>query len=271
MRSRPQLKFVEYLAALMLFTTMILQTRYNLLILALLFLSSCNEEKNTVKINLTVQNSPGLQLVSLVGKDYGQPPLLLDTATIKAGNSKSSFETAFSSPGIYSLTFGKDGRYILFSNDEPVIDLTVNWNNFSEYSISSPASVSLKNMLLGFNGYLRTIDSLRLDTLQKYSDSIRNITQTQIAGKRNEAKQFLTQFTDTTQNPAVAVYALGILQQQQNDSVVMKPLIAKLISRFPNDPTILTLNQDYQAWLKKQVIVPITKPDTLPALPDSAK
>lgn len=225
---------------------------YKLLLAVIIFLSSCRQDKKTITINLTVQNSPAAQVVSLIGKDYGQQPVLLDTAAIHAGNSTCTFETVTSTPGIYSLTFEKDGRYILLSNDEPVIDLNVNWNKFSDYNTSSPASASLKSLLVNFNDYLGSIDSLRTDTTQNHSDSVRNIRAQQIDEKRAEAKRFLSQFTDSAHNPAVAVYALGILQQQQNDSATMKPLIKRLAARFSTDETVTRLNRDYDAWLKKQ-------------------
>ncbi|MCC6290213.1 MAG: DUF4369 domain-containing protein [Chitinophagaceae bacterium] len=245
---------------------------YKLLLGSIVFLFfSCGEKKNTFKINLSVQNSPAAQMISLIGKDYGQSPLLLDTATIAAGNSTHSFETVVSSPGIYSLTFGNDGRYILLSNDESVINLSVDWNKFSDYNISSPASASLKKLLINFNGYLHDIDLIRKDTTQNHSDSILNVKKAQIEQKTSEAKQYLTQFTDSTKNPALAIYALGILQQQQNDSVTMKPLINRLAARFPADEAVIKLNTDYQAWLKKQREIPVSKPDSLLSLPDSAK
>ncbi len=249
---------------------MIAQHKYLFLLGAFMFLLSCNEEKNTIKLNLSVQDNPATQVVSLIGKDYGQNPLLLDTATINAGNSSCSFEISASAPGIYSLTFEKDGRYILLSNDEPIINLSVNWNKFGDYSISSPASASLKELLLSFNSYLRSIDSLRSDTIQNHSDSLRNVRKEQIDDKRIETKQFLSRFTDSAKNPAVAVYALGILQQQQNDSNTMKPLIKRLAARFPADVSISNLNQDYDNWLKKQSIATMGKPAPLFSLPDTA-
>lgn len=248
---------------------MIVKNAYMFLLSALLLLFSCNEDRKTISITLIVQNSPSAQVISLIGKDYGQQPLILDTAMINAGSSTCTFEIVGSSPGIYSLAFEKDGRYILLSNDEPVINLSVNWNKFSDYSISSPASASLKGLLVSFNAYLYGIDSLRTDTTQNRSDSIRNVRKEQILEKQDEAKHFLAQFTDSTKNPAVAVYALGILQQQQNDSNTMKPLIKRLAARFPVDVTVSKLNQDYDAWLKKQSIAAIGKPAPLFSLPDT--
>ncbi|MFT4017850.1 MAG: TlpA disulfide reductase family protein [Agriterribacter sp.] len=233
-------------------------------------LSSCSNPKNTFTIHLTVENSPGPQAVSLIGKDYGQSPLLLDTATITAGNNTCTLKTVTSMPGIYSITFEKDGRYILLSNDEPVINLSVDWNKFSDYSVSSPASTSLKSLLITFNGFLHDIDVIRKDTTQNHSDSIRIERKAQIEKRTNDAKQYLSQFTDTTKNPAVAIYALGILQQQQNDSAIMKPLIERLVTRFPADETVTSLNKDYGAWLKKQHIVATRNAAPLFSLPDTS-
>ncbi|MFT3749331.1 MAG: TlpA disulfide reductase family protein [Agriterribacter sp.] len=243
---------------------------YICLFTAVAFLSSCSSKKNSFKINLAIQNSPGSQIVSLIGKDYMQSPLLLDTATIIAGNNTCTLETVTSTPGIYSITFEKDGRYILLSNDEPVIDLSIDWNKFSDYNVSSPSSASLKSLLVTFNGMLHDIDLIRKDTTQNHSDSMRMERKAQIEKRTNLAKQYLTQFTDTTKNPAVAIYALGILQQQQNDSAIMKPLIKRLVARFPADETATNLNKDYDAWLKKQNTVATGKAAPLFSLPDTS-
>jgi peroxiredoxin len=67
------------------------------------------------------------------------------------------------------------------------------------------------------------------------------------------------------------MYALGMLQQQKNDSILMKPLISNLSARFPKDETVQQLGRDYNIWLTKQrsAIAP-GKMAPLFALPDTS-
>lgn len=241
------------------------------IVLLLIVFSACTQQQASMKINITVQNNPEKQIVSLIGKDYGERPVIIDTVTLNAGNSTCHFETLISTESIYSIRFQKENRYILFSNDAPSIDMNVNWNDFAGYTVSSPASSSLKNLLVTYNGYLNDKETSAKDSTQALTDSIRNVQQQQALEKSTKATAYLSQYTDTTKSPAVALYALGILQQQHNDSLTMKPLIQKLVKRFPNDASINKLNADYKTWLTTQKGNPdIGKMAPVFAIPDTS-
>lgn len=235
-----------------------------------LIFSACSQKQASMTINISVQNNPEKQVVSLIGKDYGERPVVIDTVTLDSGNKTCHFETLISAESIYSIRFQKENRYILFANDVPAINITVNWNDFAGYTISSPASSSLKNLLVTYNKYL--VDNTPVkDSTQAITDSMRNVLQQQAIEKSTKAISFLSQYTDTAQSPAVALYALGIVQQQHNDSVTMKPLIQKLAKRFPQDQSINKLNTDYKAWLTAQKSKPdVGKPAPVFTLPDTS-
>ncbi|MFT3704250.1 MAG: TlpA disulfide reductase family protein [Agriterribacter sp.] len=241
------------------------------LMAAVVMLNACHQQQPAMQINITVQHNPEKQVVSLVGKDYGENPIVLDTVTLNAGDSNCHFETLISSKTIYSIRFQKEHRYILFSNDVTPVNITVDWNNFPGYTVSSPASSSLKNMLVSYDKLLTEKDKLLKDSVQFNTDSLRNVQAGLVQQQTKKGLEYLSQYIDTAKSPAVALYALGILQQQQNDSVTMKPLTRKLATRFPSDQSILKLNQDYAAWLKQKADEPAAG-KMLPAfsLPDTS-
>lgn len=232
---------------------------------------SCRQPQQNMQVNITVNNNPEKQMISLIGKEYGLDPVVLDTEMLAAGSGSYSLQTLVSTEGIYSIQFDKDNRYILFTNDEPQVNIMLNWNNFSDYTVSTPASMSLKKLLQGYEPYLSAMDIVNKDTLDAMSDSLRNIKLAAAKQKKDMALQYLYRYSDSANSPAVAVYALGLLQQQKNDSVLMKPLIKNLSVRFPQDETVRQLSHDYNAWLIKQrsAVAPgkmaplFTLPDTI--------
>jgi peroxiredoxin len=213
---------------------------------------SCRQPQQNMQVNITVSNNPEKQLVSLIGKEYGHQPVILDTVTLAAGSSSCSLQTLVSTEGIYSIQFDKDDRYILFTNDEPQVNISLDWNDFSAYTVSTPASLSLKKLLRDYEQYLSAADVLKKDTAGFATDSMRNVALAAAKQKEDIALQYLYRYTDSAKSPAVAMYALGMLQQQKNDSILMKPLISNLSARFPKDETVQQLSRDYNIWLTKQ-------------------
>lgn len=243
----------------------------HLFIIMLLLFASCTEQKDLTQINISLQNSPEKQIVSLIGKAYGASAVVLDTATIDAGNSNCRFETLLDPQGIYSVRFEKDGRYILFSNDDPVIHINANWDDFSTYSSSSSASVSLKHLLVTFDHYLRSIDTLNHYSKQSETDSIKHIRDQAVLQKTEEVQNYLVHFTDTVNSAAVALYALGILQQKNTDPAVMTPLVTKLTKRFENNKEVKKISDAYTALISAKMALPaVGKSAPLFSLPDTA-
>lgn len=235
--------------------------------------SACEEKKVLTTINIALQNNPQQQKVSLIGKRYNTPAMVLDTATIEEGNTTCRFRTPLDPDGMYSVRFEKDGRYILFNNDEPVIDIKADWNDFRSYNISSPGSASLKNMLITFNSFLAAIDSIKNQGMLHESDSIRAIWSSAEQKKLKEAEDYLFHFTDTAQSPAVALYALGILMQRNTDidPNQMKSLISRLTERFKENEEVRNVGTSVLSVLNKQMLLPsVGKAAPLFNLPDTS-
>ncbi|HRQ50457.1 MAG TPA: TlpA disulfide reductase family protein [Agriterribacter sp.] len=243
----------------------------NVCIIAALLFTACKEKQEPMQVNISLQNNPETQVVSLIGKAYGTSAVVLDTATIEPGNSNCRFEILTDAPGIYSVRFEKDGRYILFSNDEPVIHIAASWDDFPGYTTSSAASSSLKQLLVTFNNYLTGIDTLRNKSMHSETDSLKSIWSAAAQQKTAEAQQYLLQYTDTVKSPAVALYALGILQQKNTDPVIMQPLITRLEGRFSNNKEVKRISDAYAAWFKRQMAIPaVGKAAPVFSLPDTA-
>lgn len=237
----------------------------------LLSLSSCKQHQISTEIYINIQNIPQTQMVSLIRKSADGPAIVLDTVLIKKEDGESSFKTLLDPNAMYSLRFESDGRSILFTNDEPVIRITADWNAFPEYSISSPASNTLRLMLAEFNKRLQKIDSLQLIMNQNASDSLKQIWEADLLKEEQEKQDYLKRFSDTTQSAVLALYALGILQQEVEDMEIMEPVINRLANRFPENKEVKTVKNTYTALLEKQKSNPeVGRMAPLFSLPDTA-
>lgn len=226
-----------------------------MLSLTILF-GSCQKKGALTQVTISLQNNPEKQVVSLIEKAYGASAVVLDTVTIEAGNSSCSFNTMLDAQSLYSVRFEKDSRYILFNSDEPAIHISADWNDFSDYSVSSPASASLKKLLIAFDQNLTAIDTLRSNSLQADSDSLKNIWNKSVAKKTQETRDFLAQYTDTAKSAAVALYALGILQQQDADAEIIQPLMSRLEARFGDNETVKRVTAAYASYLARARAIP---------------
>ncbi len=235
--------------------------------------TACEEKKMLTTVNISLQNNPQMQKVSLIGKRYNTPAMVLDTSTIEEGNSTCRFRTPLSPDGMYSVRFEKDGRYVLFTNDQSDIDIKADWNDFRSYDISSPGSSSLKKMLITFNDFLADIDSIKNHSLLIESDSLKAIWSSSERKKLEETEDYLFHFTDTTKSPAVALYALGILMQRNADinPSQMKSLISHLTERFRGNEEVGSVAASVLSLINKQMLLPsVGKAAPVFSLPDTS-
>lgn len=230
-----------------------LMIRFAFWIVMIGLLQACNQQEETMKVNIRIADNPAKQVVSLVVKEYGSSPVLLDTATAAAGNATLHFETAVGEPAIYRVQFENEDRFLLFTNDAGEIDITVDWKNFATYSASSPGSASLKKFLVELNNHLRRTDSVQKTmSAPGLSDSAKAVLQTALDIKTKEQKDFVTQYADTANSAPVALFAAGILRQNETDSTVLKPIMKRLAQRFANNEAVKKVSDEYFALLVRQ-------------------
>ncbi|MBX2923246.1 MAG: AhpC/TSA family protein [Chitinophagaceae bacterium] len=220
---------------------------------AVVLLVACNQKQETMRVNIRITNNPQQQVVSLVVKEYGSSPVMLDTAQAAPGNSSLHYETAMGEPAIYRIQFEKENRFLLFTNDAKQVDIAVDWDNFPAYTVSSPGSSSLKKLLVTINGYLSDEDSLQQNvSAPGLSDSLKNIQQAALDAAKKKYTEWIAQYADTAQSASVALFAVGILRQQDADSTILKPVITRLAQRFPGDEAVKKISTDYLAMIVRQ-------------------
>ncbi len=245
--------------------------RYLFFAVFLLCVAGCNEKNNRLTVTATIAGNPEKQLVSLIAVDFGMGPVLLDTATLDAGNSHVTLTTGLAEPAIYKLEFEKGKRFILFANDTAAIHFNMDWNRPAEYTTSSPGSASLKKLLDFTDSQLKSLDSLQSSTSIQPGDSLGNVQQQLLEQKKMDFKHAISGYIDSTRSSIVAIYALGFINRFGNDTALITRKVIRIAQNFPTDATVKNFAKVYFDKKAKEAkaITPgklapdFTLPDTL--------
>lgn len=209
----------------------------------------------TVKGN--IEGNPVRQAVYLDQLDWeGAAPRTYDTAMIEAGQSAFILEGSAAGKGdLYRVRFEKDPAFFVLVNDREDLVLNVDWAKSAEYSTNSTGSQSLKGLLQGFNTRLTELDTLRKEIVGlqsvKGSDSLLTATQGRFERTVSGTEDFLLKFADTTTQPAVALYAMGLGQGQISEEK-MEPVMVGLAKRFADRPEITRVTTGFFEAKRKQ-------------------
>ncbi len=219
--------------------------RYVFYAVLIIGLAGCADKNNRLVVTATVAGNPQPQLVSLVAVDFGMGPVLLDTATLAPGSSTIELSTGLAEPAVYKLEFEREKRTILFANDTPFIHFDINWERPGDYTVSSPGSASLQQLLRLSDNGMRSIDSVqRLLNLQA-DDSLRNVQQQQLEEQRMAMKHAISGYIDTTRSSIVAIYALGFINRFDSDTALITRKVTRITQNFPRDATVKTFAKAY--------------------------
>ena len=220
-------------------------------------LFSCKQEDaKTLQINGVVKNNPVRQVVylDLVELD-GVAPRTLDTAIMDAGDSKFTLRgIGADKEGIYRLRFEQDNIFVLLINDVNKISFSADWKDFGSYTTNSAQSISMKNLVKGFNNKLNSIDVLRQQIISiKTSngpDSLLRDKENAFNTVVGQTEDFLLAYADTSMSSSISLYALG-LGKSQISPEKLKPVMLGLAKRFADKPEVTSITTDFFNYVKK--------------------
>lgn len=225
---------------------------------ALLSIQACGEKGDRmVTIEGALRNNATEQEVYLDHVEAGAPQLrTLDTAVALAGAGTFKLTgLAAARDELYRIRFGRSQDYILLVADQPDIRLSMDAGAPGGYQTNSAASNSLHGLLEGFNDRITRLAPLRalLDSLQETQpgDSLRAASEAAFNVQVSALEDFLLGFADTTSNPTVALYAIGMGRDQINIDK-MKPVMLNLARRFNGNEQVTTLTGQFFSYLKDQ-------------------
>jgi peroxiredoxin len=210
-------------------------------------LFSCKSKDNNVifKLNLSNNNEKRSVFLDLIEMDAN--PVTIDTIMAEAGGSTLELKGgALDEAVLYRIRLDKSDVFFLAVPDQKQIIISADLASPSDYAISSPGSNSFKNLLKGFNDRLVVLDSLSV-VLQNQGvkmDSSKVAAEKAFREKAQQAGQYLIAYADSTETPAVAIYALGMSRNLVTPDQI-QPVLVGLTKRFPKSDKILKLANDF--------------------------
>lgn len=214
--------------------------------LVILAASSCKQTEKNVSFNFTVMGNTEKQSVYLDLIELEGEPITMDTAVAEMGKAVFALKGGAIDPeALYRVRFEKTQAYFLVIPDKSPINVTADLKSPDLFSSNSDGSNSFRALLTGFNAKLQEIDAIRNAIVAKgdVMDSSRVVMETGFREKITAAGSYLLNYADTTQTPAVAIYALGMSRNLVSPDQV-KPALNAIAKRFPKSTKIAKLAGD---------------------------
>jgi peroxiredoxin len=244
-------------------------------IIILVFAGCKSGDPAKLRVSGSVSNNNAKQTLYLdVLELDAAAPRTLDTAVLEAGTAKFELESDMApEEGIYRLRFERDGMFLMLVNDRNDIQVNADWKALDNFQTNSPHSNSFRDVLKNFNGRLAGIDSLRAQAIKlkelPANDSAAKAAEATFRDYVEKTENYLLNYADTTQSPAIALYIVGPLLRTQIDAQRFEPIMTSMSKRFGGHPMVQKTVKEYFDYLSSQKApVQIGKPAPEFTLPD---
>lgn len=209
---------------------------------------SCKEEKKEgYEINGTINGINKGSSIYLDEVSFSGSITTIDTAS--AGDRGAfSLSGTIKKESLYRLRFN-DNKYILLVLDEKPTSLTLEADTadlfVKPYTITgSPTSNSLKELLIGINGYQKEM-SVYVQQVRNagnaITDSMKQALYILYQAKVEESKNYIKAYADTVSNGTLAVFAVANFLNPQTDLQDLNTICNKLATKFPANESIKAL------------------------------
>lgn len=252
------------------------QTNFKLMIrqltialFALIIIAGC-ESTDDGSFNITItyknatvpvmvgQSQPGAQPVERVSKVHlyevpfgNTSPVTLDSAELTENTGKIELHGNGKQQGLFELEFN-NGHIVLLTNDGNDIKVEIDFaRKDNYYNISgSEASKQMKDFVLAYTDHSMKVNRAfaEMDSLKQFnaSDSL-VLAATEIKNRQVQSlNAYLKEFINGTQNPAVALFALGWASRSFSKPEFETSLQA-VVKRFPEHHALNELKKNYDA------------------------
>jgi peroxiredoxin len=207
-----------------------------------ILLAGCSQptEKGDFEIKVHIDNAP-LGTVYLEELTL-QEAKVVDTVNLKDASGKFSLKGIVPEQALYRIRFGETKKFILLGLDAGKMEIEGDFNNLESVKIeNSEASTEIQQLLKeasaknkSLSEEMRALDSLHQ---ARTPDSILQPKVVALQAREKELEQYILQTVSTTKFPAVAVFAMSMVNTQT--LLTDKKVIEDAKKRFPTN-TLLT-------------------------------
>jgi len=213
-------------------------------------MEACKSKDTSVKVHVKATNNPAKQIAYLeLIEMEGAAPVIMDSAFIEKGSNTINLRGGkIDNEALYRVRFGNANQALFLVPDQHDIELNADMNGLKTYTTNSKGSNEFKNILLGFNAKLDSMNMLR-NVIQEHEnvmDSSRVVAEKAYLKLTEGTGSYLMNVANTTTIPVVAVYAIAMGRNNISDSIIM-PVVEGMAKRFPNSPRIKSLSASFNA------------------------
>jgi peroxiredoxin len=209
-----------------------------------ILLAGCSQptEKGDFEIKAHIDNAP-LGTVYLEELTL-QEAKVVDTVNLKDASGKFSLKGIVPEQALYRIRFGETKKFILLGLDAGTMEIEGDFNNLESVKIeNSEASTEIQQLLndasaknKALSEEMRALDSLHQ---AKTPDSILQPKVVALQAKEKELEQYILHAATTTKSPAVAVFAMSMVNTQT--LLTDKQAIEDAKKRFPTNTLVTSL------------------------------
>lgn len=217
----------------------------------LVSLLACNGGDKNAQLTFNVKNNSVKQAVYVDLLELDGEPIALDTASVAVGSSTFNMKAGtVNSAIICRVRFEKSSDFILLIPDQPELIVDLDLNQAQSYTTNSPGSNSFKNVVTNFNNMVAGLDAIKvkIDAKGDAMDSSRVVLENQFRANIELAGNYLLAYADTTQTPAVALYAVGMTQ-----SIVSPDRLGiameRISKRFSDMSSVIRITNKFKSQL----------------------
>jgi peroxiredoxin len=247
------------------------------LLLGLGWLAGCHQNPGPETFTLTLQLShlPAQGIIYLDALEINDVKTI-DTLNLSTATLPLTFTGTNPEEGLYRLRF-PDNQLLFLALSGGHVTITGDYNQLNKVQISgSQASSTLQAFLhhvyeenQWLNQAQRAYDSLR--KTGSWPDSLLAEKSQALMQRQQALENNILHFADTTASPACAVFALSMLQNQ-NELLRAKPIIDRMLTRFPHNRLVKDLAAAYQLVAEQASSAPLSVGSIAPdiSLPDTS-
>ena len=218
-----------------------------------------NADKMSIPVPGGIADQKAISKVWLEEISFGreQAPIVLDSAKISGASGHFSLTGVGKPGGIFELVFGDNKVQVPLINDASEIQVDVDLASSEDfYAVKgSEGSKQLQELISGYAKKAARIDKAytELDSLKKegVSDSLLSLAGNDRTLAVGELNVYLKNFMYKTQNPTLAIIALGWASQSFSKSEFDSSLVA-LNRKYPENLVLKNMKKSYDAQATRQ-------------------
>jgi peroxiredoxin len=223
------------------------------LLLMQMIITGCGSIGDELVVRLHTSNNEQDQVVTIELLELEGQPIRVDSISLASGTATIELKAGSIDPtALCRISFSKQPLSIFLVPDQEEIDVHIDMRQPGNYWTNSSGSNSFKSFNDAMNAQLKNTEGLRAAILAKgdVMDSSRVAMEDAYRAKINDVSEFMLQYADTVGSPALTMYILDIVVNQNIASPDrITALLNNTAKRYMNISRVMEMVTKYRASL----------------------